>query len=444
MSAGGLTFGTVKALLAPAVANGIDPNSSRVLLATNSATKALMDEIIAVNGMATYDVVADGTTLLLPKELENAIEVEVLGMGTVNSNSDVKQGFYTLVNNFTYVDPAMHHDNPLVDQFLQPDPSDPTILRRQYDFPGLTPNSTVRVTGKKRYVPITGDNDYLIIQNPEALKSMIVSQERKYRANDPDGAAKYKADAIQILQAEVKQHLLDPNNSLKRKAAYEADLVNYSQGKMAWVRARLALEIQGALNQGKSELTRILESAERRLMDKGTWKGCLRTYEATVTGGSIYFPAEVQTVLAIDVCGNPIDIRSTFYDYAENGPGLACQCSAILVDQGEDRFTNGDVRRLYKLSGSSTTSTIINIVAKLRWIRKDPDDYMTIQNFEALRLMCMAIIDERNEQWDNALKNQLSAIGTLQDELNDYLRGVKHQLVVETCGFGMQDIGGML
>src|SRR5205085_1347111 len=100
-----------------------------------------------------------GTTLLLPKEMENAIEVQVLGNATVNNQTDVTQG-WSMVNQFAYLTPDSAHDNPLVDQFLQPDPNDATILRRQYDYPGLSPNATVRATGAKRWLPIETDNTY--------------------------------------------------------------------------------------------------------------------------------------------------------------------------------------------------------------------------------------------------------------------------------------------
>jgi hypothetical protein len=36
-----------------------------VLERVNEATKMLLDAIIPVNGMATYDIIAEGTTLLL-------------------------------------------------------------------------------------------------------------------------------------------------------------------------------------------------------------------------------------------------------------------------------------------------------------------------------------------------------------------------------------------
>src|SRR4051812_24998080 len=127
---GGLTFGQAKAALAKVAENGICEDDPRVISRVNEATAALLLEIIPVNGMMTVDIVADGNILLLPKEMENAIEVEVLNSGTVHGQSDVRQGWFDVVNPFTYVDPSAAHDNPLIDHFLVPDTGDPTKIGR--------------------------------------------------------------------------------------------------------------------------------------------------------------------------------------------------------------------------------------------------------------------------------------------------------------------------
>lgn len=266
MPEGGITFKVAAPLLCRIVDNGVTYDDSRVVDRTNAATKLIMDHLIPVNGMATYDVAADGQTLLLPKELENAIEVEVLNSSSVNSQSDVTRGWYELVNNFTYVDPNFQHDNPLVDQFLVPDPSDPTILRRQYLYPGLASMSVVRVTGKKRYIPIVSNNDYLIVQNIEALKRVILSIERAEN-NAIDDSEKFLKQGLDMLQAEVQQHMLDPSNTLKRKAAYQADVLNYVIGTLGNTRGRLALEVPNYLRKGKSELNYAINHAMALIVD---------------------------------------------------------------------------------------------------------------------------------------------------------------------------------
>lgn len=429
--AGGLTYGATKAQLCTVVENGVCADDSRVLVRTNEATAAILNVLIPVGGMITADIVATGTTLLLPAEFENAIEVEVQGLGEVNSSGDVTQGFYDIVNNFAYVDPEAAHDNPLVDEYLQPDPGDPTILRRQYDYPGLTPNATVRVTGAKRYIPITQDGDYLIVQNVLALKWMIQAIEAAEN-NDRANSEAYKKDCFELLAAEVKKHQLDPRNSMKRKAGYDADLANYSQDTFGWTRARLAFELPGGLSMGKSELTRLLDMAEMKLIARGQWVGTLQEYTAEVVDGHILAPVNVQTIIAIDLCCNPIDVRNVFFEYQKNGTGKGCSCHPALIDEGEQQYPNGDRRRQYRLK-SSTEAQVISFVGKLRWVKKAASDFMTIKNFEALRLMCHAILDQRNEKWAEAQAAEANAIREVDRELSEYLAG---QMITAPVNFG--------
>lgn len=429
--AGGITFGIARPELALVVANGVCAEDSRVIKRTNEATLAILSELTPVNGMMTVDVVASGTTLLLPAEMENAIEVEVQGMGQVNSSGDVTQGWYDIVNPFTYVDPSAQHDNPLVDEYLQPDPVTPTILRRQYDYPGLTANATVRVTGAKRYRPITADADYLIVQNVLALKYAIQMIEEGENGN-PTQSEFFHKKWMDLLTAEVKKHLLDPRQSMKRKAAYDADLATYPQDTFGWTRARLAFELPGGLTMGKSELTRLLDMSEMKLISRGQWVGTLQEYTAEVIGGHILCPLMVQTIVAIDLCCQPIDIKNVFFEYQKNGTGKGCGCHPSLIDEGDMLYPNGDRRRQYKLKSSSATQ-VISFVGKLRWIKKAPADFMTVKNFEALRLMCQAIMDQRNEKWTEAQAAEANAIREVERELSEYLAG---QMMTAPVNFG--------
>jgi hypothetical protein len=580
---GGLRYSDVKTELATVVANGVGPLNARVLMRVNEAIRAVLEEIIPVNGMMTVDIVATTESgkqvLLLPKELENAIEVEVLGGAQVNGQTDVTQG-WNLVTNFTYVDPANAHDNPLIDLGLVPDSVDPTVLRRKYIYPGLAAGATVRVTGAKRYVPITADGDYLIVQNVRALKLAILSIERDENSALPEGEG-YLQKAIRILQAEVKKHQLDPTNSLKRKANYQNDLVTYDEGTLGRTRARLALELPGFLQRGKAEITylvnravqmlvdsrnqmaiagrisvhgttteltytpattaatvlpwtdynqirllvqsfitesgdpqalsvaeeyqkkalelqkaqlieatekerhstyatalgtylpgsfghavarlalemegglqlttteleRVLSMAEMRLMEQGIFKGCLREVNATITGGEVLFPRDIEAVLAADVCGQPVSIRSIFFEYQNNGPGKTsfCDCTTRFVDRGEIYFPQtGFKRRKYFYNGSPTNPTQFTAVCKIRYQPKSSGDELVLKNFEALRLMSQAIMAERAEKWQNAQVNQAMAVQVLNKELEEFLGGIQHVINVQVNGYGFGDLGNPL
>lgn len=579
LAAGGLQWSDVKADIATVVANGQCGDDSRVIMRANEATKILIDEGIWVNAMATYDVIAVGTELLLPKQLENAIEVEVLNDAQVRNQLDVTQG-WQLVSNFSYVSPESAHDNPLVDLFLHPDPQDSTILRRKYDYPGLQAGATVRVTGAKRFVPITSDDDYLIIQNIPALKQEILAREYLERGSQYAADAKaYHEMAVAALQAEVKKHMLDPTNSLKRKASYQKDLTDFAEGTLGRTRARLALELPGLQNKGKSDITylvnravqmlvdnrnqlaiagrisvhgatdelayvptntaagvlpwgdfnqirlmcqsfmtetgepqalavaeeyqkkafelqraqlieaterarhttytadlaqfkvgtfgymvarlalempgglaltkteleRLVSMSEMRIIERGLWKGCLRTLSATITGGDILFPRDCEAILAADICGNPTDIRSIFFEYQKNGPGKHCGCSDRFTDMGEVWFADsGSKRRKYHYNGNCENGVTLNAVYKVRWEQKSSCEEMTIKNFPAIQLYAQSLQLERTEKWKDAQIAQADAILVLESELQEYLSGIAHVQNVEMTGFGFGGLGEVL
>lgn len=337
--AGGITFGIAQPDLAKVTDNGVCDTDPRVMSRANEATKALLDEIIPVGGMALYGIegivspsdLSPGTQIFLPKELENAIEVEVK-TGTVNNSADINQGWYDLINNYAYVDPNFAHDNPMVDLYLQPDPDDPTILRRLYDFPGLTPGALVHVTGAKRYIPITSDDDYLIIQNVRALKLMILSIEREENGQ-LDEALKYKQAAVGLLQAEVKKHLLDPRNSLKRKAAYQSDLFLHAADSFGRVRAKLALELPGFLMKGKSEISYLLNRALEALIRRENLLRIASKWDIHGTTTEIAFtlPIGDADVLLTDAC--PGSLAAGDYDIIKRMCQFFMHAEAPIVDQ---------------------------------------------------------------------------------------------------------------
>lgn len=439
---GGVTFEEAAPSLARVVDNGVCVDDERVMLRTNEATKIVLDHLIPVGGMMsivttglTVPGVADGQAIVLPPEMENAIEVVAPAGTQVRGDTDLAQGWYDITKHATYVDPDLAHDLPMIDLGLQPDATDPSVLRRTYFFEGLQPNASVLVTGVKRYRPITQDTDYLIVQNVEALKMIILSIER-YENNAPDDAAKYRQQGLEMLSSEVKKHLLDPQNVLRRKSAYFDDLATFATDTFGWMRASLALEMPGILSKGKSELGWQLQMAEKRLMQRGYVKDSIETIVAQVVDGIVYFPKNVQAVLAIDLAGHPIPIRSEFFEYQENGPGQNAVYN-MLIDQGDEYLPGTQsVRRKYKLI-ASTDSQEITAVCKLRWLEKQPGDRMVVKNFEALRLMVSAINDEEAKDFQKAQAAQQQAYDLVEKELREYLGGLKHVPHVETYGFSV-------
>lgn len=440
---GGITFREAAPMLATVVDNGVCPEDPRVKLRLNEATKIILDTMIPVGGMAIANVAALFQILVLPPTMENVYEAVPAPNAKVRGDADIKQGWYDIVNNSVYLDPSQQWDNPLIDLGLWSDPENPEApLRRTYSYPGLEPpDSIVRVTGAKRYLPVERDEDFLIVQNVEALKLIILSIERNENAS-PDEAIKYRQQAFELLNSEVKKHIIDPRNYMFRRSAYEDDMASFAENTLGWLRAALALDINEALTIGKYDLTWAINQSERRLMQRGIYKDTIVTMQANVVGGFVYFPIDVGSVLAIDLQGRPIPIRSQFFQYLENGPGMGATCTPMLIDQG-DEIVGGtkSPRRKYKLIANCNENQCINAICKLRWRFKKPTEVMVIKNYEVMRLMFMVNMNEKKGQWDQAAANQQQAFDILDKETRDYLTGIKHTPQIQTYGFGLGDVG---
>lgn len=442
----GLTFGDVKTQLATVVGNGVDANSIRVKMRADEATQIILNKLTPVNGMMTTDVTAGAEGLLvLPKEMENAIYAALVSGGTgVYGDTDINQAFLEPVSNFTYLDPSEVHDNPLIDNGLVPDPgppANPSVLRRSYTYPGIDQGTVVRMTGDKKYLPIVDDDSYMIVQNIPALKQVIESIEMREN-NAP--AAEWQArrdDAIETLRQEVAKHKMDRRRFVERKRNYEQDLITYAPWTKGWVRARIALEQPGALLMGKLDLDRLLERAEMTAMEMGIYKGCLEEFVAEVFGGDVWMPARVEAVLATSLCGQPMEVRSIFSQYLKNGPAnWDCSCGGYIRDQGEE-VLGGVLRRKIRVPGSCEQSATFRTICKLRWVAKQPNEYMVIRNLQALQALCSSLLAQGNENWKEASDARMAAKTYLDKELEGYLEGVQHTLQIHPVGVGNRDIG---
>jgi hypothetical protein len=289
----------------------------------------------------------------------------------------------------------------------------------------------VRVVGPRAYIAITDDNDFLGVQNVPAIKRMIQSIEYTEN-NQSDEGQKYYLESIGIILAEVKKHLMDPRWVMKRKGDYEADLVTFPQGSKGWVRARIALEVPGAMSAGREDLGRMIDRGQLRMMEAGLFKGCIEEFNATIYDGHVWFPTRVESVLAIDLDGRPIPIRSIFFRYLENGPWWDTSCSGMLIDQGEEFFASGGIRRRkYRIQGPCENGSELSAVCKLRWEPRGETDQLTITNLEANRAMVSALLLEDQLEWgkaEAAAALVLGPKGILQKELGEYLAGIRHTM----------------
>lgn len=80
------------------------------------------------------------------------------------------------------------------------------------------------------------------------------------------------------------------------------------------------------------------EAAET-LLYKGKWKGTVHTFNFCVnTNSCIVWPREIETIEAIAVCQTAINIRSEWYEFAQDGIGIISpsdNCLGQLLDRGE-------------------------------------------------------------------------------------------------------------
>ena len=445
---GGLQFKDVAPMISGIVDNGVCADDPRVMVRLNEATKIILDAMIPVGGNIAAQVIPIPNLprfFILPPQFENAIEAHVVlpGDAKVFGSKDVKQSWYEFVSNGNspYLEPEQQMDNPLIDVGLVTNPNDPSDLRRVYYYPGLDPgDATVQFQGARRYLPITNDEDYLIVQNVEAIKCIILSIER-YENNAIQEAQAYRQSGLEMLQQEVKKHMMDPRNFAIRKAAYLLDIETFAQDSLGWMRAQIALDIPQALHTAKRDLTWHIQQAERRIMERGIWKDCVQTIQATVVGGSIYMPLAVEAVLGINLNGAPIPIRSQFFQHLDNGPGCF-PAHPMLIDQGNKQQPGFHMpRRKYKLVADCCNGSTITLAVKIKWLLKKPEDMMTIKNYEAIRLMVTAKFLEEKEDWQNASINQQGAIDILDKELRAYLGGIRHTVHIQTEGFSLGDVG---
>lgn len=97
-----------------------------------------------------------------------------------------------------------------------------------------------------------------------------------------------------------------------------------------------------------------LNRAVRRLLPKGKWAGTYANYQICTTNNCITWPRQIATIEAVNVCGQPITVRNSWYEFLESGPGSQTGQSGLkLVDRGEacafDDITQGATDRKIKV-----------------------------------------------------------------------------------------------
>lgn len=82
------------------------------------------------------------------------------------------------------------------------------------------------------------------------------------------------------------------------------------------------------------KLYRWITDAVELLASKGEIDPLMGYIDMCVSGGCITLPPEIETVLAINVCGCPAISRDTLFTFHINGPGDGCSCGNTWQDLG--------------------------------------------------------------------------------------------------------------
>jgi hypothetical protein len=100
------------------------------------------------------------------------------------------------------VDPYTGAENCIA--ILAPDETLPQY--RRYAIPGFEneQGSTVTVLAKRKFIPVTGDDDDLIVTNLGALKMMAIAIEKEENNNIAEAQA-YEEKAVELLKEELKE-----------------------------------------------------------------------------------------------------------------------------------------------------------------------------------------------------------------------------------------------
>lgn len=94
---------------------------------------------------------------------------------------------------------------------------------------------------------------------------------------------------------------------------------------------------------------KFITDAVELLANKGETDLLVAAVDLCVQGNCVTLPRDVQTVLAVNICGRPTISRGELFEYHYNGPGSDCDgCSWTWTDQG-NHFTYKDLQCPSKL-----------------------------------------------------------------------------------------------
>lgn len=89
-------------------------------------------------------------------------------------------------------------------------------------------------------------------------------------------------------------------------------------------------------------LLKFITDSVQLLADKGETDLLIENVDLCVIGNCVTCPRQVETVLAVNICGHPTYSRDALFSYHNNGPGDGCSCGWTWADQG-NHYTYRDL-----------------------------------------------------------------------------------------------------
>jgi len=246
-----MTLGEIRSEVARVVDNGVTANDPRVIQRVNQAQRRLHAIRSWLGLFAKYKVDVVNNIFTLPSVLENVHSV------TKYTGSALPAGSVLLSED---ANAFVHLDGDIVPLIFRPVSAAGTVTY-QID-PSLGQNLTsVVVAGKKIFVPATSDSSTLLIDDLEALKLMVMALWREEN-NQLELASGLQAKAVEHLALKTDMAI-----EVARRLAYQTRLSSASPGTMAFVRSRLALDLNFGLKTDETQMFDLVNKAQDMLID---------------------------------------------------------------------------------------------------------------------------------------------------------------------------------
>lgn len=246
-----MTLGDIRSEIARVVDNGVPASDSRVVQRVNQAQRRLYAVRAWIGVLAKYKVDVANSIFTLPDELEDVHSV------VKYNGAGLASGAVLLADQ---AEAFVHCDGDLLPIVFRPIVS-ANVFSYQID-PALGQNvASVVVTGKKKFTSVVSDSDKLVIADLEALKLMVMALWREEN-NQVDLATALQTKAIEHLAFKTDMAI-----EIARRLMYQTRLSIAAPGTMAFVRSRLALDLQYGLKTDEAQLFDLVNKAQDFLID---------------------------------------------------------------------------------------------------------------------------------------------------------------------------------